>query len=107
MAAERSGRPWTVEEYLWLERNSLVKHEYVDGTLRAGRRNTCAVAHRHECRPAARRGTRSEPVPGLQFRISRCASAHGFSAMRIWPSRATRATTATTRRTRTISVSRL
>ena len=28
MVAERSGRPWTVEEYLWLERNSLVKHEY-------------------------------------------------------------------------------
>ena len=35
MAAERSGRPWTVEEYLWLERNSLVKHEYVDGTVYA------------------------------------------------------------------------
>ena len=32
MVAERSGRPWTVEEYLWLERDSLVKHEYVDGT---------------------------------------------------------------------------
>jgi Uma2 family endonuclease len=35
MVAERSGRPWTVEEYLWLERNSLVKHEYVDGTVYA------------------------------------------------------------------------
>ena len=35
MVAERSGRPWTVEAYLWLERNSLVKHEYVDGTVYA------------------------------------------------------------------------
>ena len=35
MVAERNGRPWTVEEYLWLERNSLVKHEYVDGTVYA------------------------------------------------------------------------
>src|SRR5438094_6327835 len=35
VVAERSGRPWTVEEYLWLERNSLVKHEYVDGTVYA------------------------------------------------------------------------
>jgi phosphoribosylglycinamide formyltransferase 1 len=29
VVVERSGRPWTVEEYLWLERNSLVKHEYL------------------------------------------------------------------------------
>src|SRR2546421_6208050 len=35
VVAERSGRPWTVEAYLWLERNSLVKHEYVDGTVYA------------------------------------------------------------------------
>jgi Uma2 family endonuclease len=39
VVAERSGRAWTVEEYLWLERNSLVKHEYVDGTV-------CALAGR-------------------------------------------------------------
>lgn len=35
MVAERTGRRWTVEEYLWLEQNSLVKHEYVDGTVYA------------------------------------------------------------------------
>jgi Uma2 family endonuclease len=35
VVAERSGRPWTVEANLWLERNSLVKHEYVDGTVYA------------------------------------------------------------------------
>lgn len=35
MVAERTGRPWTVERYLWLERNSLVKHEYVDGIVYA------------------------------------------------------------------------
>src|SRR4051794_29546303 len=35
MDAERSGRPWTVEAYLWLERNSLVKHEFVDETVYA------------------------------------------------------------------------
>jgi Uma2 family endonuclease len=35
VVAERSGHPWTVEAYLWLERNSLVKHEYVDGTVYA------------------------------------------------------------------------
>jgi Uma2 family endonuclease len=35
MVAEPSGRPWTVEDYLWLERNSPVKHEYVNGTVYA------------------------------------------------------------------------
>lgn len=35
MVAERTGRPWTVERYLWLERNSPVKHEYVDGVVYA------------------------------------------------------------------------
>ena len=35
MVAERGGRPWTIEEYLWLARNRLVKHEYVDGTVYA------------------------------------------------------------------------
>ncbi len=35
MVAERHGRHWSVDEYLWLERNSLVKHEYVDGAVHA------------------------------------------------------------------------
>ncbi len=35
MVAEPHGRPWSVDEYLWLERTSQVKHEYVDGTVYA------------------------------------------------------------------------
>src|SRR5579884_3555805 len=35
MVAEPQGRRWSVEEYLWLERNSPVKHEFVDGTVYA------------------------------------------------------------------------
>lgn len=30
MVAAPHGRHWSVDEYLWLERNSLVKHEYLD-----------------------------------------------------------------------------
>jgi Uma2 family endonuclease len=35
MVAEPKGRRWSVEEYLWLERTSAVKHEFVDGTVYA------------------------------------------------------------------------
>jgi Uma2 family endonuclease len=35
MVAEPHGRRWSVDEYLWLERNSLVKHEFVDGIVYA------------------------------------------------------------------------
>lgn len=35
MVANRGDRRWSVEEYLWLERTSEVKHEYVDGTVYA------------------------------------------------------------------------
>jgi Uma2 family endonuclease len=35
MVAEPHGRRWSVEEYLWLERNSPVKHDYVDGIVYA------------------------------------------------------------------------
>lgn len=35
MVAEPRGRRWSVEDYLWLERNSSVKHEFVDGTVYA------------------------------------------------------------------------
>lgn len=35
MVTEPQGRRWSVEEYLWLERNSPVKHEFVDGTVYA------------------------------------------------------------------------
>jgi len=35
MVAEPHGRRWSVEDYLYLERTSLVKHEYVDGIVYA------------------------------------------------------------------------
>lgn len=35
MVAEPHGRRWSVEEYLWLERHSPVKHEYEDGIVYA------------------------------------------------------------------------
>jgi Uma2 family endonuclease len=35
MAAHPGERRWSVEEYLWLERTSEVKHEYVEGTVYA------------------------------------------------------------------------
>ncbi len=33
MVAESRGRRWSVEDYLWLERNSPVKHEFVTATF--------------------------------------------------------------------------
>ena len=35
MVAHPGERRWSVEEYLWLERTSEVKHEYVEGTVYA------------------------------------------------------------------------
>lgn len=35
MVANQGERHWGIEEYLWLERTSEVKHEYVEGTVYA------------------------------------------------------------------------